>query len=322
MGNLIKLMTNFSHIISCIQQSKNRAENVRDRLRECKNLLLLKRKDIHKLWLSILEQNALDRIYHNLNNVRNVPLRLRFYLSKRLYLHASLLLLKAKEQQELRLIGALSDIDLQIKEERLTLEDQLHSELIYQLFDQSCHDILENKTTTINRNDYKSLSRLRENRLLRKQLDQDFEEGKLSFESHLLSIIPDKYLLVDIRSRSIDLYFEVLLQSLSILSNLNKTIEFIQKHFYEQLHRMILRTTQHIVDNNLILLNDCNQTSVLNNSDCLRDLFEKSYDEFKLVVKNTEYVLHMLKLLQEHRAPMQIQQRKYLQHQKQRGLLF
>jgi hypothetical protein len=230
-------------------------------------------------------------------------------------------LLKAKEHQELRLINALSDIDLQIKEERLTLEDQLRFELLDQLFDKPCRDILGNKnlssssTITNNKNDQNSLSRLRENRLLRKQLDQDFEEGKLSFESHALAIIPDKYMLVDIRYQAPDLYLDVLLQSLSILSNLNETLDFVQKQLHEQFYRIVLRTTQHIIDNNFIL----SHNSLVNNPDCLRDLLETCYEQFKLALKNIEYLLNTLKLIQEHQAPVQIQQKEYLASQKQHG---
>ena len=141
-SDLTELITNFSDIYTSIEQSKLRVENVRERLRECKNLLLLKRQDIRKLWLLTSEQNALVRIYQNLDELKRVPKRLEFYLSKRLYLHASLLLLKAKEHPELRAINAVADIDLQIREERLTLEDQLRYELIDQLFDRPCRDIL------------------------------------------------------------------------------------------------------------------------------------------------------------------------------------
>ena len=141
-------MINFSDIYTSIEQSKTRVENVRERLRECKNLLLLKRQDIRKLWLLTSEQNALVRIYQNLDELKHVPVRLQFYLSKRLYIHASLLLLKAKEHQELRTINALADIDMQIKEERLTLEDLLRFQLIDQLFDKSCRDILGNKNSS------------------------------------------------------------------------------------------------------------------------------------------------------------------------------
>ncbi|CAF5055399.1 unnamed protein product, partial [Rotaria sp. Silwood1] len=308
----------------CLKHAKNRIENVRKSLRECKNLLLLKRQDIRKLWLLTLEQNTLDRMYLNVYELKHVPSRLQFYLNKRLYIHASLLLLKAKEYQELRLINALSNIDLQIKDERLTLEDQLRFELIYQLFDKPSRDVLGNKnlSTTINKHDQSSVSRLRENRLLRKQLDQEFEEGKLSFESHLLAIIPDQYMLVDIRNQPSNIYLDVLLQSLSVLSNLNETLDFVQKQFPEQLYRIILRTTQHIIDNNLIVSNNLNQNLILNNADCLRDLLETTYEQFKVVVKNTEYLINILKLLQEHQAPMQIQQQVYLASLKQTDLGF
>jgi hypothetical protein len=163
---------------------------------------------------------------------------------------------------------------------------------------------------TVSKHDQTSLSRLRENRILRKQLDHDFDEGKLSFESHSLPIIPDKYMLVDIRYQAPELYLDVLIQSLSILSNLNETLEFIQKQLPEQFYRIILRTTQHIIDNNF-------SNSLVNNPDYLRDLLDTCYEQFKLVVKTIEYVLNTLKLLQEHQSPVQIQQREYLQKQKQ-----
>ncbi|CAF3633426.1 unnamed protein product [Rotaria socialis] len=317
--DLTELIANFSDLYTSIQQSKIRVENIRECLQECKNLLLLKRQDIRKLWLSTSEQNALDRIYLNIYELKLVPSRLEFYLSKRLYIHASLLLLKAKEYQELRLINALSHIDLQIKEERVTLADQLRFELIYQLFAKPSRDILGNKnlSSTLNKSDQNSVTPSRENRLLRKQLDQEFEQGKLSFESQSLAIIPDKYMLVDIRNQTSNIYLDVLLQSLSILSDLNETIDFIQKQFHEQLYLIVLRTTQHIIDNNTILSNNLNQRLIFNNTDCLRDLLETVYEQFKLVVKNTEYLISILKLLQDHQAPTQIQQQEYLTRQKQ-----
>lgn len=53
-------------------------QNVRERLRECKNLLLLKRQDIRKLWLWTSEQNALVKIYQNVDELKHVPIRLQF----------------------------------------------------------------------------------------------------------------------------------------------------------------------------------------------------------------------------------------------------
>ncbi|CAF3443862.1 unnamed protein product [Rotaria socialis] len=320
-ADLTELITNFSDIYTSIEQSKNRVQNVRERLRECKNLLLLKRQDIRKLWLLTSEQNALVKIYQNIDELKHVPLRLQFYLNKHLYIHASLLLLKAKEHQELRLINALSDIDTQLKDERVSLEHQLRSELINQLFEKPCRDILGNKnvssstnsTLSTNKNDHNYLSRIRENRLLRKQLDQDFESGKLLFESHSLAIIPDKYMLVDIRQQAPELYLDVLLQSLSILSRLNETLDYLQKQLHEQFHRIVLRTTQHIVDSNFVLhSNNSHQNLMVNNPDCLRDLLETCYEQFKLVVKNIEYILNILKFIQEHQSPLQIQQQEYI----------
>ena len=283
--------------------------------------MLLKRQDIRKLWLLTSEQNALVKIYQSIDELKHVPTRLQFYLNKHFYIHASLLLIKAKEHQELRLINALSDIDIQLKDDRQSLEHQLRSELINQLFEKPCRDVLGSKnvsstanlTLSTNKNDHNYLSRIRENRLLRKQLDQDFESGKLEFESHSLAIIPDKYMLVDIRQQAPELYLDVLLQSLSILSRLNETLDYLQKQLHEQFHRVVLRTTQHIIDNNFVLRsNNPYQNMMVHNPDCLRDLLETCYEQFKLVVKNMEYLLNTLKLIQEHQAPVQIQQQEYI----------
>ena len=62
---------------------------------------------------------------------------------------------------------------------------------------------------------------------------------------------------------------------------------------------------------------------VVNNPDCLRDLLETCYDEFKMAVKGVEYLLSMLKLVQEHQAPLQLQQQEYIATQtveQQRGM--
>ena len=258
------------------------------------------------------------KIYRNIDELKHVPQRLQFYLNKHLYLHASLLLLKAKEHQELRLINALTEIDNQLKEERTSLESQLRLELINQLFDKPCRDILGNKnvsssTSTVNstnKNDHNYLSRIRENRLLRKQLDQEFESGKLNFESHSIAIIPDKYIVVDMLHQAPELYLDVLLQSLAILFRLNESLDFLQKQLLEQFHRIVLRTTQHIVDNNFVL--HSNSSHLTNNPDCLRDLLETCYEQFKIVVRNIEYLLNILRLIQEHRAPLQVQQQQYI----------
>ncbi|CAF1537970.1 unnamed protein product [Adineta ricciae] len=319
--DLTELIVNYSDIYTSIEQSKLRVENVRERLRECKNLLLLKRQDIRKLWILSSEQNALVQIYDNLSELKSVPSRLQFYLSKQLYIHASLLLIRARECQELRLINGLADTDIRIKEERVTLEDQLRFQLVDQLFDKPCRDILGSKTlsATASKTDQNTLKRLRENRLLRKQLDQEFEEGKLKLESHSLAIIPDKYMLVDIRQQAPDLYLDVLLQSLSILSNLNETLDFIQKQLPEQFYRCVLRATQHIVDSNYMSNNNSNQNLTVNNPDCLRDLLETCYEQFKLVIKTVEHLLNTLKQIQEHQSPVQIQQNEYLKSCQQRG---
>ena len=242
-------------------------------------------------------------------------------------------MIKAKEHEELPLVHALAHIDSQLQDDPSSFEHQLRSQSINQIFEKPCRDILGNKNVTssstnssltANKNDHNYLSRIRENRLLRKQLDQDFELGKLSFEFHSLAIIPDRYMLVDIRHQAPDLYLDVLLQSLSILSRLNETLEHIQKQLHEQFHRIVQRTTQHIVDNNFVLhSNNSHQSHLMNNPDCLRDLLETCYEQFKIVVKNIEYVLNVLKLIQEHQASVQLQQDEYLRIQtakNQRGI--
>ncbi|CAF1528324.1 unnamed protein product, partial [Didymodactylos carnosus] len=303
--DLTELIKYFSDIYNSIEQSKARINSVRERLKECKNLLLLKRQDIRKLWLLTSEQNALVKIYMNIDELKHVPIRLQFYLNKKLYLHAALLLLRAKEHNELRLINALSNIDLQIKEERVSLEQTLKLELIDQLYIKSCHDILGNKNTAsaskLNGNhdnsDHAYISKIRENCLLRKQFDHDYNQGKLTFENSTSFIIPDKYLLVDIKYSS-ELYLEVLLQSSGILQRLNDSIDFIQKQLHGQLHKIVIKTTQHIVDNNFLNLSSTSTATstslTLNNPDNLRDLLETCYEQFKLVVKSFEYVLGVL----------------------------
>lgn len=304
----------FLEIYTSIEQSKQRVENARERLKECKNLLLLKRQEITKLWLLTSEQNTLVRIYDNLHELRQLPSRLDFYRNKHLYLHASLLLLKSREFQELRMINALTEIDARIKEERFALEDHLCSELIHHLFEKPSKDILTAKDFTGNRSGKYSSLRLRENRLLRKQFDQEFDEGKLSLESSFLSIIPDKYLLTDVLLQSPELYFEVLIQSLAILSHLNETLEYIQRKLQEQCYRIILRTTQHILDSHFPL--------ITNHPEYLRTLLEFSYEQFKLVMKNCQLILHHLRLLQERKSPVQVRQEEFRQSQKQFGLSF
>ncbi|UJR38316.1 hypothetical protein I4U23_030986 [Adineta vaga] len=133
--------------------------------------------------------------------------------------------------------------------------------IIIQLFDKPCRNILGNKNVTSssttnssltsNKNDHNYLSRIRENRLLRKQIDQEFQSEKLSLELHSLATST---------------------RSLSILSRLNETLKYVRKQLHEQFHRIN-------------------------------------------VGKNIEYVLNILKFIQEHQASVQIQQQEYLQIQ-------
>ncbi|CAF0822807.1 unnamed protein product, partial [Didymodactylos carnosus] len=145
-------------------------------------------------------------------------------------------------------------------------------------------------------------------------LDHDFDQGKLTFESSTSMIVPDKYLLVDIKYSS-ELYLEVLIQSLAVLHRLNDSTDFIQKQLHEQLHKIVIKTTQHIVDNNFLnlsVMSTATTTSLtLNNLDYLRDLLETCYEQFKLVVKAFEYVLGILRLVNDQNAPVQVQQRQY-----------
>ena len=192
-------------------------------------------------------------------------------------------------------------IDLQLKDESFALEHQLRAELLSQSFEKSCRDILGNRNVpsstmssfSLSKNDHNSFSRIRENRLLRKQLDQEFQLAKLAFEWHSLVTIADKYLLVDILHQASHLYMDVLLQSLSIWSRLNETLDDVQKRLHKQLHDIVLLITQHIVENNFVLHSTMNSAShqslTAKNSDCSRDLLETCYEEFQWVLKNIEY---------------------------------
>lgn len=283
-------------IYTSIEQSKHRIDDVRKRLRECKNLLLLKRQEIRKLWSLTLEQNALVRMYDTLHELKQLPSRLQFYLNKHFYLHASLLLLKSKDFPELRSLHVLADVESYLRDERFALEDRLCSELIDQLFEKPSRDRLTNKNLSSIRTEGK-----RENRLLRKELDREFHEGKLTLESSFLPIIPAQYLLVDIRHQSPELYLDVLIQSLAVLFHLNETWEFIQRKFSEQFTRIVQQTTRHLLDNHTSQSN-----LVLNDPGCLRELFETCYEQFQSVAKNCEHLLTMFKAIEERQSPMQV----------------
>ena len=265
-------------------------------MRECKNLLLLKRQEIRKLWSLTLEQNALVRMYDTLHELKQLPSRLQFYLNKHFYLHASLLLLKSKDFPELRSLHSLADVESYLRDERFALEDRLCSELIDQLFEKPSRDRLTNKSLSSIRTEGK-----RENRLLRKELDREFHEGKLALESSFLPLIPAQYLLVDIRHQSPELYLDVLIQSLAVLFHLNETWEFIQRKFSEQFTRIVQQTTRHLLDNHT-----SHSNLVLNDPGCLRELFETCYEQFQSVVKNCEHLLTMFKAIEERQSPMQV----------------
>ena len=56
------------------------------------------------------------------------------------------------------------------------------------------------------------------------------------------------------------------------------------------------------------MISASHQSLTAKNSDCSRDLLETCDEEFKLVVKNIEYPLNILELVQQHQAPLQVQQ--------------
>lgn len=311
-GNLTELTKDFLEIYNKIQKSKQRIENVRKALSECKNLLVLKIQNIRKLWLLTIEQNATVTILERVSQVKRLESRLKFYFQNGLFVHSCLLLLKSKELTELRTIGGLSSIDQRIRDEHFALEDHLCRELIEQIFKRPSIEFFEEKSRLNQSSTRETRNRTsfqRENRIRRKQFDISFDEEKLPIESEFLSIIPDEFNAPDLRSKSNKIYLDVLLQSLSILFHLNETLELVRRKFHQEFHQIVSRTTNFLLDSLSFHSHRPNSELIVNEPNVLRELFQYSFEQFQLVVKNFEYLIEFLEALRQSRTPMQIQQR-------------
>lgn len=116
-------LQSFTRIASRVKESRDKVKNLKETLKQCKNLLQCKRDDLRRHWIESMELNEVLYLLDRIDKARNVPEELQKYTESKYYLHATKLLVSTVSVLEGNLSGveALRElrVDLSTKKERM-----------------------------------------------------------------------------------------------------------------------------------------------------------------------------------------------------------
>ncbi|XP_012280945.1 exocyst complex component 4 [Orussus abietinus] len=141
--DLTKVMEIFTSLSERVTTSREKIHAVKENLNAFKQLLRCRREELMKLWLEGVEHKHVLQLLDEIEQLREVPSRLGHYLNKKLYLHATQLLVSASSMGTGSLEGveALREVRMELKTRRQQLHVKLMEELRKHLYIESTREI-------------------------------------------------------------------------------------------------------------------------------------------------------------------------------------
>ncbi|XP_046430735.1 exocyst complex component 4 isoform X1 [Neodiprion virginianus] len=142
--DLTQVMQIFSTLSERVTASREKIHAVKENLNACKQLLRCRREELMKLWLEGIEHKHLLQLLDEIDQLRDVPSRLGHYLNKKLYLHATQLLVSALSLGDGTLEGveALREVRTELEAKEQQLHVKLLEELSKHLYIESTREVL------------------------------------------------------------------------------------------------------------------------------------------------------------------------------------
>ncbi|XP_015592198.1 exocyst complex component 4 isoform X2 [Cephus cinctus] len=142
--DLTEVMKIFGTLSERVTASREKIHAVKENLNACKQLLRCRRDELMKLWLEGIEHKHVLQLLDEIDQLRDVPSRLEHYLNRKLYLHATQLLVSSITLGEGPLEGveALREVRTELETKKQQLHVKLLEELSKHLYIESTREIL------------------------------------------------------------------------------------------------------------------------------------------------------------------------------------
>lgn len=276
--DLTQITQDFSTISKSVNEAREKIKKIKDDLSSCKTLLHCKRDELRRLWIEGVEQKTMVAMLDQIEQIKEVPTKLDNLLLKKHYLHGTELVVNAVAKLENQLVGVEALRDL--KAELITRKEQLHEVLIEELNRQ-----IYVKSQTPNFSSLpgkKGGSVAKQDTLKRKERNGVPPPEKIEFGKEVKE---------DLNSNPEDdptHFIAILVESLYMLRKIPEAAEGLKVRIQPELSAIVARTSQ------LLLESTSNQVDASNQSQCLLDLLENIFHQFRFVAHMHKMVLRNL----------------------------
>lgn len=276
--DLTQITQDFSTISKSVNEAREKIKKIKDDLSSCKTLLHCKRDELRRLWIEGVEQKTMVAMLDQIEQIKEVPTKLDNLLLKKHYLHGTELVVNAVAKLENQLVGVEALRDL--KAELITRKEQLHEVLIEELNRQ-----IYIKSQTPNFSSLpgkKGGSVAKQDTLKRKERNGVPPPEKIEFGKEVKE---------DLNSNPEDdptHFIAILVESLYMLRKIPEAAEGLKVRIQPELSAIVARTSQ------LLLESTSNQVDASNQSQCLLDLLENIFHQFRFVAHMHKMVLRNL----------------------------
>ncbi|XP_015108792.1 exocyst complex component 4 [Diachasma alloeum] len=246
--DLTEVMKIFGNLSERVTTSREKIHAVKENLNACKQLLRCRREELMKLWLEGVEHKHVLQLLNEIDQLREVPSRLTHYLNKKLYLHATQLLVSALSMGDGSLEGveALREVRLELETKKQQLQQKLLEELSRHLYLETTREVLLRRQGSGRDFQRGNESRgSRGNKVKRSLLEVNYSpssRSNLNLED-LTNITEDENSNPEDNSEH---FIAIIIQCLALLNNIPETVEAIKVQMQSELLNIISRTSEQI----------------------------------------------------------------------------
>ncbi|XP_056004913.1 exocyst complex component 4-like isoform X8 [Ostrea edulis] len=276
--DLAQITQDFSTISKSVNEAREKIKKIKDDLSSCKTLLHCKRDELRRLWIEGVEQKTMVAMLDQIEQIKEVPTKLDNLLLKKHYLHGTELVVNAVAKLENQLVGVEALRDL--KAELITRKEQLHEVLIDELNKQIY--IKSQSPNFSSLQGKKSSTAQKQDNLKRKGVNGIPPPEKMEFGKEVKE---------DLNSNPEDdptHFMAILVESLYMLRKIPEAAEGLKVRIQPELSAIVARTSQHILEST------SNHVDSSNQSQCLLDLLENIFHQFRFVAHMHKVVLRNL----------------------------
>lgn len=299
--DLTEVMKIFTSLSEKVTLAREKIHAVKENLNACKQLLGCRRDELMKLWLEGVEHKHVLQLLSDIGDLREVPLQLNVYLEKKLYLHATQLLVSSLSTGEgvLEGVEALREVrtELEVKKQQLnaTLLEELSKSLYY---DSTVEMPLQRLGSNRDFQRGIELRNSKGSKIKKSFLDVTPFPGGTSIRRASNANLEDLNNVIEEEEtngieKNSEHFLAIIIECFAILNKVPETIEAIKLQMKTELLGIVTRTTKNIIDSHRNKTSIIPQINIENDSICipesqgqslLLELLQTLFDQCRLVV--------------------------------------